>query len=153
MQQLQGRNTFLGTGQGFCAVCDNRSDRSCSLTSALSSPGSFRRGQSSLPKCPVESSGALGNSPRLIQLISSLHLDTESAGKCGRTPTDFFPVRTGVRQRCVLAPSFFSACMDRNMGHVVGKTSYESSGDARTDLDFVARTADAILTWTLLMTL
>ena len=35
---------------------------------------------------------------KLVQLISSLYSDTESAVKCGGTVTDFFPVQTGVRQ-------------------------------------------------------
>ena len=58
--------------------------------------------------------------------------------KCGGTVTDFFPVQTGVRQGCVLAPSLFSACMDWIMGRVVGRTSCGVSfGDVRiTDLDF-----------------
>ena len=58
--------------------------------------------------------------------------------KCGDTVSDFFPVQTGVRQGCVLAPSLFSACMDWIMDHVMGRTSCGASfGDLQiTDLDF-----------------
>ena len=32
--------------------------------------------------------------------------------RCGGTISDIFPVVTGVRQGCVLAPTHFSTCMD-----------------------------------------
>ena len=79
-----------------------------------------------------------GIPPRLVQLISSLYSNTESAVKCGGTITDFFPVSTGVRQGCVLEPSLFSACMDWIMGNVMRRSSCGASfGDVHiTDLDF-----------------
>ena len=79
-----------------------------------------------------------GISPVFVQLISSLYSDMESNVKCDGTVADFFPVQTGVRQGCILAPSLFSACMDWIMGRVVRRTSCGASfGDVRiTDLDF-----------------
>ena len=79
-----------------------------------------------------------GIPPRLVQLITSLYSDTESAVKCGGSTSDFFPVHTGVRQGCVLAPSLFSACMDWIMGQVTERTSCGASfGELQvTDLDF-----------------
>ena len=75
---------------------------------------------------------------KLVQLISALYCGTESAVRCGGSISDYFPVNTGVRQGCVLAPSLFNTCMD----HVLGRMS-ESSGCGAsfgrvkiTDLDF-----------------
>ena len=75
---------------------------------------------------------------QLVRLISALYSGTESAVKCGAATSDFFPVQTGVRQGCVLAPSLFSACMDWIMERVVGASGCGVSfGEARvTDLDF-----------------
>jgi hypothetical protein len=75
---------------------------------------------------------------KLVRLISSLYSGTESAVKCGETTSDSFPVNSGVRQGCVLAPTLFSACMDWIMRRVVDGTSCGVSfGDVRiTDLDF-----------------
>ena len=58
--------------------------------------------------------------------------------KSGRAISDAFPVNTGVRQGCVLAPSLFSTCMDWIMERVVGGTGCGVSfGDVRiSDLDF-----------------
>ncbi len=86
-----------------------------------------------------------GIPPKLVRLISSLYSGTESAVKCGSSISDFFPVNTGVRQGCVLAPNLFSTCMDWIMRRVVGETSGcgASFGDVRvTDLDFVG---DAVI--------
>ena len=75
---------------------------------------------------------------RLVRLISALYSGTESAVKCGAARSDFFPVHTGVRQGCVLAPSLFSTCMDWIMDRVVGGSGCGVSfGEAQiTDLDF-----------------
>ena len=79
-----------------------------------------------------------GIPPELIHLISALYSDTESAVRYGGVTSDFFPVSTGVRQGCVLAPSLFSTCMDWIMDRVVVRTSCGASfGNVRiTDLDF-----------------
>ena len=79
-----------------------------------------------------------GIPPHLVRLISALYSGTVSAVKCGALTSDFFPVQTGVRQGCVLAPSLFSTCMDWIMDRVVGGSGCGASfGDVRiTDLDF-----------------
>ena len=56
---------------------------------------------------------------------------------CDGTISDYFPVNTGVRQGCLLAPTHFNICMD----HVLGRMSEKSGcgvsfGTVRiTDLD------------------
>ena len=79
-----------------------------------------------------------GIPPHLVRLISALYSGTESAVKCGAATSDFFPVQTGVRQGCVLAPSLFSTCMDWIMDRAVGGSECGVSfGEVRiTDLDF-----------------
>ena len=75
---------------------------------------------------------------KLVNLISGLYSGTESAVKCDGTISDYFPVNTGVRQGCVLAPTLFNTCTD----HVLGRMSERSDcgvsfGTVRiTDLDF-----------------
>ena len=54
---------------------------------------------------------------RIIGLLSGLYSRTERGG--GRSVSKFFPVHTGVRQECVLAPSLFNTCMDWVLGRVV----------------------------------
>ena len=49
-----------------------------------------------------------GVPPKLIDLMSELYSGNESAVRCGGTISDLFPVITGVRQGCVLAPTLFS---------------------------------------------
>ena len=56
--------------------------------------------------------GLNGVPPKLINLMSELYSATESAVRCGGSISDLFPVVTGVRQGCVLAPTFFNAWMD-----------------------------------------
>ena len=53
-----------------------------------------------------------GVPPKVIDLISELHSGTESVVRCGDTISDLFPVVSGVRQVCVLAPTLFSACLN-----------------------------------------
>ena len=74
----------------------------------------------------------------IIGLISGLYSGTESAVKCGGGTSDFFPISSGVRQGCVLAPTLFNTCMDWIMGHVVDQSHCGTSiGEFRvTDLDF-----------------
>ena len=52
--------------------------------------------------------GLSGVPPKLIDVMSELHSGTESAVRCGGTISDIFPVVTGVRQGCGLAPTLFS---------------------------------------------
>ena len=54
--------------------------------------------------------------PKLINLLSALYFGTESAVRCGGTISALFPVVTGARHGCVLAPTLFSTCMDWILG-------------------------------------
>ena len=65
-----------------------------------------------------------GIPPKLVNLISGLDSGTESAVSCDGIITDYFPVDTGVRQGCVLAPTLFNTSMD----HVLGRMSEKSGG-------------------------
>ena len=82
--------------------------------------------------------GLHGVPPKLIDLISELYSGTESAIRCDGTISDLFPVVTGVRQGCVLAPTLFSSFMD----WILGRMSERSSccalfGNVKiSDLDF-----------------
>ena len=62
----------------------------------------------------------------IIGLLSGLYYGTENAVECvqgGRGGvSSFFPVHTGVRQGCVLAPSLFNTRMDWVLGRVVDQT-------------------------------
>ncbi|KAG0727434.1 LINE-1 reverse transcriptase [Chionoecetes opilio] len=73
-----------------------------------------------------------------IGLITGLYSGTESAVKCGAGVSGFFPVNTGVRQGCVLAPSPFNACMDWVLDKVVDQSDCGASvGNTKiTDLVF-----------------
>ena len=75
---------------------------------------------------------------KILALVRALYTDTESAVRYGGGTSEFFPVHTGVRQGCVLAPSLFSVCMDWIMGRTASSSSLGASfGDERfTDLDF-----------------
>ena len=75
---------------------------------------------------------------KIIDLISSLYTGTESAVKCGGGISSFFPVNSGVRQGCVLAPTLFNTCMDWILGRAVSQSQCGATlGDTKvTDLDF-----------------
>ena len=75
---------------------------------------------------------------KIIELIVSLHTGTESAVKCGGGTSSFFPVNSGVRQGCVLAPTLFNTCMDWILGRAVIQSQCGATlGDIKvTDLDF-----------------
>ena len=81
---------------------------------------------------------------RIIGLITGLYSGTESAVKCGGGISSFFPVNSGVRQGCVLAPSLFNTCMDWILGKVVDQSHCGASvGNTKiTDLAFAD---DAVL--------
>ena len=80
---------------------------------------------------------------KLIDLMSELYSGTEIAVRCGDTKSDLFPVVTGVRQGCVLAPTLFSTCMDWILGRMSERSSCCASfGNINIfDLDF---TDDAV---------
>ena len=82
--------------------------------------------------------GLRGVPPNLIDLMSELYSDTESAVRCGGTISDLFPVVTGVHQGCVLAPTLFSTCVDWILGRMSERSSCGASfGNVKiSDLDF-----------------
>ena len=82
--------------------------------------------------------GLRGIPAGIIALMSGLYSETESAVKCGGGVSDFFPVASGVRQGCVLAPTLFNVCMDWVLGRTVdGSSCGTSVGNFKvTDLDF-----------------
>ncbi|KAG0725535.1 Alpha-N-acetylglucosaminidase [Chionoecetes opilio] len=75
---------------------------------------------------------------RTIGLMTGLYSGTESAVKCGAGVSSFFPVNTGMRLGCVLAPSLFNTCMDWVLGKVVDQSDCGASlGNTKiTDLVF-----------------
>ena len=84
--------------------------------------------------------------------MSELYSGTESAVRCGGTISDLFPVVTGVRQGCVLAPTLFSTCLDWILGRMSERSSCGASfGNVKiSDLDFAdsvifAETLDILL--------
>ena len=97
--------------------------------------------------------GLHGVPPKLINLMSELYSGTESAVRCGDTIFDLFPVVTGVRQGCVLAPTLFSACMDWILGRMAERSSCGASFenvkisdlDFADDADLFAETLDILL--------
>ena len=97
--------------------------------------------------------GLHGVPPKLIDLMSELSSGTESAVRCGDTISDLFPVVTGVRQGCVLAPTLFSTCVDWILGRMSEISSCGASfGNVNiSDLDFAddafifAETPDILL--------
>ena len=82
--------------------------------------------------------GLRGVPPKLIILMSELYSGAESAVRCGDAISDLFPVVTGVRQGCVLAPTLFSTCMDWIRGRMSERSSCGASlGNVKiSDLDF-----------------
>ena len=58
--------------------------------------------------------------------MSKLYSGTESAVRCGEI-SDLFPVVTGVRQGCELAPRLFSTCMDWILGIMSERSSCSAS--------------------------
>ncbi len=59
---------------------------------------------------------------RIIDLMTGLYSGTESAVKCGAGISSSFPLNSGVRQGCVLAPSLFNTCMDWVLGKVADQS-------------------------------
>ena len=97
--------------------------------------------------------GLCGVPPKLINLISEPYSGTESAVRCGDTISDLFRIVTGVCQGCVLAPTFFSTCMDWILGRMSERSSCGAwFGNVKiSDLDFAddavifAETLDILL--------
>ena len=59
----------------------------------------------------------------IVGLLTGLYSRTESVMKWEEVSvSSLFPVNTGVRQGCVLAPSFFNTCMDWLLIRVVNQS-------------------------------
>ena len=78
---------------------------------------------------------------RIIGLLTGLYSKTVSAGKCRG---GFFPVNTGVRQGCALAPSLFNTCMDWVLGRVV-EQSHCGASDGNTKITNLVFADDAAI--------
>ena len=74
----------------------------------------------------------------IVALLASLYSGTVSAVRVAGGISEFFPVNSGVRQGCVLAPTLFNACMDWVLGRTVERSNCGASvGDVNiSDLDF-----------------
>ncbi len=59
--------------------------------------------------------------------MTGLYSGTKSAVKCGAGILSSFPVKSGVRQGCVLAPSLFNTCMDWVLGKVADQSHCRAS--------------------------
>ena len=88
--------------------------------------------------------GLCGVPSKLIDVMSELYSGTESAVRCSDAISDLFPVVTGVRQGCFLAPTLFSTCMDWILRRMSERSSCGASfGNVKiSDLDF---TDDAVI--------
>ena len=75
---------------------------------------------------------------KLVELISALYSNTFSCVRVGTDTTDWFPVDTGVRQGCVLAPTLFNAAVDRVMKRTMthGSAGVSFGDEIFTDLDY-----------------
>ena len=60
-------------------------------------------------------------------LMSELYSGTENAVRCGDPISDLFQVVPGIRQRCVLAPTLFSTCMDWILRRMSERSSCSTS--------------------------
>lgn len=81
---------------------------------------------------------SIGIPPKIVHLFRALYSDTESCVRINGRLSDPFPVVSGVRQGCVLAPDAFNTGMD----WVLGRTTHQAmcgvsiGTDTFTDLDY-----------------
>ena len=81
---------------------------------------------------------SLGLPPKLVNLFKALYTDTLSCVRADGCDSDWFPIGSGVRQGCVVAPDLFLTPMDRLLSHTnhlafLGTTI---GTEPFTDLDF-----------------
>ena len=96
---------------------------------------------------------SLGVSKKIIGLMRELYSDTFSCVHVDGQPSDWFEGRSGVRQRCTIAPDLFLAAMDWLLQRTVhGELLGVALGnEIFTDLDFanhvtlIAETVEALL--------
>jgi len=80
----------------------------------------------------------IGIPAKYIRLFQNLHTNTESCVKYEGLLSDWFPIKSGVRQGCVLAPDAFNVAMDQVLENSTSRMMLGTSvGEAKfTDLDF-----------------
>ena len=80
----------------------------------------------------------IGIPTKFVRLFQALHQNTESCIKHDGSLTEWFPVETGVRQGCVLAPDAFNVAMNRVLNRTIGRAMVGTSlGETKyTDLNF-----------------
>jgi hypothetical protein len=61
-----------------------------------------------------------GIDPKLIRVVKSIHRFTRNKVKCGEVESEWFEVRTGVRQGGVLSPLLFIIYMDKCLRDICG---------------------------------
>ena len=81
---------------------------------------------------------------RIIGQLTGLYSGTVSAVNCGGGVSSFFPVNTGVRQGCVLAPSLFDTCMDWVLGRVEEQSPCGASV-GNTEITYLVFADDAVI--------
>ena len=85
--------------------------------------------------------------------MRELHSDTFSCVRFDGQPSDWFEVRSGVRQGCTIAPGLFLASMDSLLQRTVhdGLLGAALGNEVFTDLDFaddvavISETVEALL--------
>ena len=78
-----------------------------------------------------------GTPAKIIGILSGLYFGTKSAVKSVLGVSSFVLVHAGVKQGCVLAPSFFNASMDWVLGRVVDQSHCGASVGNIKITDFV----------------
>ena len=63
----------------------------------------------------------IGIPTKLVRLFQALHQDTESCIKHDGSLTEWFSVKTGVRQVCVLAHDAFNVARDKVVNRTTGR--------------------------------
>ena len=81
---------------------------------------------------------------RIIDLLTGLYSGTVSALKCGGGMSSSFPVNTGLRQSCVLAPLLLNTCMGWVLGSVM-EQSYCGASVGNTVITDLVFAGDAVI--------
>ena len=96
---------------------------------------------------------SLGVSKKIVGLMRELYYDMFSCVHVDGQPSDWFEGRSGVRQRCTIAPHLFLAAMDWLLQRTVhgGLLGIALGNEIFTDLDFaddmalIGETVEALL--------
>ena len=63
-------------------------------------------------RCTVEANEVLGPPPKILSIIDALYSDNVSCVRVDWDTGDCLPIKSGVRQGCVLAPDCFDVSLD-----------------------------------------